>query len=286
MKVTNFILVTCFLAVASLGSAFPPTPKSSTEVLPHKVNGTAKTDSASKVQTTVLDAANAASPIGNISPNCQMAILSIIINPEFLECVSIQAFNTIYPIITDPSFLQEFLKDPAKDYLKLEQLLIQFVTALCVEQKCSDEFDAAAIKDIQDGCKDELESNPLIQILFGVFVFYSPLRDIVCFKDKDQFCFDQTALTLIKLPPSPIKIIDGGFIDSIAVSDPTAICTECNNDIVNTIFNFLKAKKDQKDPIPFAILAKLGITDQKIDLAKTGAIVKCGLQFVDGSIEL
>jgi hypothetical protein len=182
--------------------------------------------------------------------------------------------------------LQEFLKDLANNYAKLEQPLTLFAAALCTISKCSDEGVAVAIKALQEGCKDELGSNLAIPLIFDAVVFYFPLRDILCFKDKDQFCFDQTALTLIKLPPSPIKIIDGGFIDSIAVSDPTAICTECNNDIVNTIFNFLKAKKDQKDPIPFAILAKLGITDQKIDLAKTGAIVKCGLQFVDGSIEL
>jgi hypothetical protein len=268
MKVKNLISITLLLAAASLGLALPA--NSTLEKLPSK-------QLSPDVQS-VLDSVPP-SVKATVSPQCQAAIFSIVISPEFLTCIPIASFVPLIPIVTDPTIIPKVLADPVHNYKLVEGPLIEFATAFCPAPKCSDKGVQAAIKTLQDGCKTDLVSNPLIQLLFDVAVFYSPIKDITCFKDKKQFCWDESILTIINLDPSPFNITGNPLLDSIAVAEPQAICTKCNKDIVNTIFNFLK-----NNDLALKVLASFKITDKEIGLAKLGVAVKCGAKFEDGTI--
>lgn len=313
MKKTFFTIL-LLLAVASLGLAFPQAPQAKTKNptymtpssesdLPQAKtkngNPEAKTKTTlmtpapeSKVpaapapttppaSTPLLASADAITNKFNISPQCGAAIFSIITSPEFLKCIPIPAFIPLIPIVSDPDLLKKLKSDPAGTFKTIEPALVKFSDGFCPAPKCSDKGVSGAIKILSDGCKDDLKTNQLIQIVFGATVFYSPLHDTVCFKNKKtkDYCWDESAKTIFSLPKSPIKIVDGGLIDSIAVADPDKVCTTCNKDIVNTFENFLKDNDLAKQ-----VLASLGVTDKMLELANVGIAVKCGISFEDGKV--
>jgi hypothetical protein len=286
MKVKNLLFITIFLAAASLGLALPPKiiplpglspknppPKASPpKSLPSNVTISPEVD---QVLATVPE-----SVIGGISKQCQTALLGLITSPEFLSCVPLKALLPLVPLVADPSILANFIKDPAKNYSPVEGPLIQFATLFCPAPRCSDKGVAGAIKIIEDGCKDDLANkNPFASAIFGAAVFYSPIKDITCFKDGKKFCWDESILTAISLPPSPFVITGDKFIDAVAVADPSAVCTNCNKEIINTFFNFIK-----NNDLALQILAGVGVNDKALTLAKTGVAVKCGAKFEDGKV--
>src|SRR5204863_7347169 len=128
-----------------------------------------------------LPTANPIELIGELSPECQAGLLSIVTNPEFFECVPVGA---LLPLLADPTFLPSILEDPVANGAKL----LPIFDAICAVPKCSDDGVATALKAVQEGCVKDLD-NPLIQMALGVLTFYSPVRDIICFKDnKGEFC--------------------------------------------------------------------------------------------------
>jgi hypothetical protein len=309
MKMKKILLFMLnLLAVASLGLALPPKAKTTTHTgittdhsaptFPPKATGITTVNPATPTlpaspTPVAVPASVPASPDelgqvlskvggGGVSPKCATAIFSLLTDPEILKCIPIQAFIPLIPIITDPSLLPKFLADPAGTFKKIEPPFIAFSKIFCAAPKCSDKLVQKAIKTFSDGCGAELKDNALIKAAFSLIVFYSPLHDTICFKTKkgDEFCWDDTLKTVFSLPKSPIKIVDGGLIDAVAVADPEAVCTRCNKDIVNTFFNFLKPS----NKLALQILAELGITDKALEQLKVFVAVKCGIKFEDGKV--
>lgn len=295
MKVKNLLFTTTFLAAASLGFARPPavpTPNLPSPP-PPALNATASppasnaTNQTASPQVALPQAAQALGDaptniLGDLSPQCQSALLGIATSPEFLTCIPIPSLLPLLPLVADPTLIQKFIADPAHNYPPVEQPLLQFASAFCPAPKCSDKGVAGAIQAIQDGCKEDLgKKNPFIEFIFTAAVFYSPIKDITCFKFGKTFCWDETILTFINLPPSPFKITGDKTIDAIAVSDPSAACTKCNKAIVNDFFNFIT---DKDNELARQILATAGFDQGKLTLAQTGVAVKCGAKFEDGNI--
>lgn len=273
MKVTLFI--TTFLAAASLGLALP-------QSLPTPSNVTAPSTSKGSPQIEQILADVPGGVLGDLSQKCQSALLSIVTDPAFLKCIPVASLVPLLPLVTDPSIIKNFIADPAKNFPPLESPLQAFSTAFCPAPKCSDQDVAGAIKIIQDGCKEDLDKkNPFIVMVFDAAVFYSPIHDIMCFKFDKAFCWDESILTVIKLPPSPIKVTGDKLLDAVAVSDPSAVCTKCNRAIVNTFLNFITAKGSE---LAQQILASFGIDQAKLDQLRTFVAVKCGINFEDGKI--
>lgn len=212
--------------------------------------------------------------ISELSPQCQGALLSIVANPEFFECVPVAA---LLPLLTDPTFLPSILKDPIANGPKL----LPIFDATCALPKCSDEGVKTALEAVTTGCASDI-NNPLIQLAIGAMTFYSPVRDIVCFKDnKDEYCLVETITNVLTLPPPPkdFKLL-GGIIDKLVVAEPKAICTPCNKAILNTVVNFLK-----KNPQALLILnAAFNVGENELFIGKLYVFLKCGFQFLDGKV--
>lgn len=212
--------------------------------------------------------------IGELSPQCQAALFSIVANPEFFECIPVGA---LLPLLTDPDLLPSVLKDPVANGPKL----LPIFDATCALPKCSDEGVKNAIETVTTGCAADL-TNPLIQLALGAMTFYSPVRDIICFKDnKDEYCLVETFTNILTLPPPPkdFKLL-GGIIDKLVVAEPRAICTPCNKAILNTALNFLK-----KNPQALLILdAAFHVGENELFIGKLFVFLKCGFQFLDGKV--
>jgi hypothetical protein len=214
-----------------------------------------------------------------LSTNCALSLLGVLTSPEALKCFPLTASVSLIPIILDPTIIQNFVKAPSnKTYEPVEQPFIQFADGLCKAPKCSDAAVQGGLKTLDAGCQDDIKAkNPVYTALVDIFTFYSPLHDSLCFQNpKKQFCWDESILTAINLPKSPIKIIDGGIIDSIAVADPPKVCTACNRAIVNTFGNFVKKSTAAQD-----ILVQLGVNTTLIEI---GVAVKCGIDFENGVV--
>lgn len=273
------IFVVLLLAVASLGLALPSPKSPKSPKVPNLPN------SPTLPPTSSLPA-SFASPqaLGDdlkISPSCATAIFTIVTSPEFAKCIPLQAVLPIIPVITDPNFLKNFKADPAGTFKKVEPSFVTFSKGFCPAPKCSDKGVQGAIKTLSDGCADDLKNNTLIQMLFAVTVFYSPLHDFACFKSSDSklFCWDESLKTIFSLPKSPLNITGDPLLDSIAVADCKAVCTDCDKSIVNTFFNFIKG-----NDLALKLLAGVGVDQKAIDGMKLGVAVKCGINFEDGKI--
>ncbi|CAG8652563.1 8950_t:CDS:1, partial [Racocetra fulgida] len=89
--------------------------------------------------------------IGDLSPQCQAAFLSIIVNPEFFECVPVAA---LLPLLTDPTLLPSVLKDPITNLPKL----LPIFDATCARPKCSDKFVNSSLSTLKTGCSDSKDA--------------------------------------------------------------------------------------------------------------------------------
>lgn len=210
--------------------------------------------------------------IGELSPQCQAAFLSIITSPEFFECVPVTA---LLPLLTDPTLLPSILKDPIANAPKL----LPVVDAICAAPKCSDKGIAGAISAVKEGCSADLK-DPLVPLALGVLEFYSPVRDIICFKDnKDEYCVVESVTKILTLPTPPFKLL-GGIIDKVATAEPKFICTPCNKAIVNTLLDFFK-----EHPEALELIENLThIGEEEFKLGELFLTVKCGFQFLDGKV--
>lgn len=221
-----------------------------------------------------IPTADPISLIGSLSPQCQGALLSIVTSPEFFECIPVAA---LLPLLTDPTLLPSVLQDPVHNAAKL----LPIVDAVCAVPKCSDEGVANAQKALAEGCSSEQDQkNPIAQLAFAAVTFYSPARDIVCFKDsKDEYCTVETVENILSLPPAPVKIL-GGVVDKVIVAEPKFICTPCIKAIVNTLIDFFKEHPEALDIVEKAF--KIG--EEELKIGEIFLVVKCGLPFVDGKV--
>ncbi|GBB91656.1 hypothetical protein RclHR1_01900021 [Rhizophagus clarus] len=221
-----------------------------------------------------IPSANPIELIGELSPQCQAALFSVVANPEFFECVPVAA---LLPVLTDPEFLPSFIKDPITNGPKL----LPIFDATCSIPKCSDEGVKNAIQTVTEGCAADIK-NPLIQLALGAMTFYSPVRDIICFKDnKDEYCLVETFTNILSLPapPKDFKLL-GGIIDKLVVAEPRSICTPCNKAILNTVVDYLK-----ENPAALALLnAAFNVGPNEFFIAKLYVFLKCGFEFMDGKI--
>ncbi|CAB4393861.1 unnamed protein product [Rhizophagus irregularis] len=212
--------------------------------------------------------------IGELSPQCQAALFSVVANPEFFECVPVSA---LLPALTDPDFLPSILKDPIHNAAKL----LPIFDATCALPKCSDEGVKGALEAVTQGCAADL-ANPIIQLALGALTFYSPVRDVMCLKDKkDEYCVVETVTNVLSLPdpPKDFRLL-GGIVDKLLVAEPKAICTPCNKAILNIVANFLK-----KNPVALALLdASFHIGENELFIGKVYFFLKCGFQFLDGKV--
>ncbi|RIA92306.1 hypothetical protein C1645_820907 [Glomus cerebriforme] len=212
--------------------------------------------------------------ISELSPQCQAALFSIVANPEFFQCVPVAA---LLPLLTDPTLLPSVIKDPLHNAPKL----LPIVDAVCADPKCSEKGVAAASQAVAEGCAKDA-NNPLVPLIQGVLLFYSPVRDVICFKDnKDQYCTVETVTTVLTLPPPPkdFKLL-GGLIDKLAVAEPKFICTPCNKAMVNTLIDFF-----EEHPEALAIVEEVfHIGQEELFVAKLYGFLKCGFQFLDGKV--
>jgi len=212
--------------------------------------------------------------IGELTPECQAAMLSIITSPEFFECVPVAA---LLPILTDPTLLPSVLKDPIHNAAKL----LPAIDAICADPKCSDEGVANAVKALQGGCSSEQDQkNPIAQLATFAVTFYSPVRDIICFKDyENEYCTVETIKNILSLPPAPIKLL-GGIIDQVIFAEPKSICTPCNKAMVNTLIDFFKAHPETLEIVEKAF----NIGEEELKIGEIFLAVKCGSPFVDGKV--
>lgn len=212
--------------------------------------------------------------IGELSPQCQASLLSIVTSPEFFECIPIGA---LLPLLTDPTLLPSVLSDPIKNGAKL----LPVVDAICADPKCSDEGVANAIKTLKEGCSSGSDlKNPIAQLAIAAATFYSPVRDILCFKDfENEYCTVETIKNILSLPPAPIKLL-GGIIDQVIFAEPKFICTPCNKAIVNTLIDFFTAHPEALDILEHAF--KIG--EEELKIGQIGLAIKCGSPFVDGKV--
>jgi hypothetical protein len=258
MKLSSFTTPLFLVAAASLGFA-NQLPNITTPNLPAQ-----------------LPAANPVELLGQLSPGCQAGLLSIVANPEFFQCVPVAS---LLPLLFDPTFLPSILKDPVANGAKL----LPVFDAICSVPKCSDDGVEKALQAIQTGCKKEIEDdNSLIKLALGVLTFYSPGRDIICFKDnKDQFCLADSLTSILTLPapPADFKLL-GGIIDKVIAAEPKFICTPCNKAILNTVVNFLKKNPAAVDALEKAF--KIG--EEELFIGKIFVFLKCGFEFLDGKI--
>jgi hypothetical protein len=219
--------------------------------------------------------------LGPITPQCQSTLFEIMSGSEFFKCIPITAFPHIIPIIANSKIIQELLSDPTHNYKEIREPLIKFSKKICAAPKCKDKSVEDAIKLFKNGCKDDIVNNKFIKTLLDVAVFYSPIRDITCFKDKiGDFCWDRTLKTIFNLPSSPIIIVDTPIIDSVALAEHETVCTACNKAIFITIFNFLTESDNAKE-----ILKLYGIGDKEISIIKFFVAFKCGFEFEGGEID-
>lgn len=253
----KFLFICCFLvAVASLGLA---------NKLPN-VTAPAIPDTIPTEDPITL--------IGELSPQCQTSLLSIVTSPEFFECIPVAA---LLPLLTDPTLLPSIIKDPIKNGAKL----LPVVDAICADPKCSDDGVAAAQKAIKDGCSSKNDQeNPIVQLADLATTFYSPARDIMCFKNyKDTYCLVETITNILTLPPAPIKLL-GGIIDQVIFAEPKSICTPCNKAIANTLIDFFTAHPETLDLVEQAF----HIGEEELKIGQVFLAVKCGSPFVDGKV--
>ncbi|KAF0536687.1 hypothetical protein F8M41_009082 [Gigaspora margarita] len=153
----------------------------------------------------------------------------------------------------------------------------EFSNNICSVPKCADEDVQKTIQAIESGCQTDLNNNnTLAELIYGVFVFYSPLRDSICFKNHDEFCVHETLNTTLNLPDSPIKITGIPIIDAIAVADSKPVCTKCNKDIIRTFGMFIK-----NNTLALQVLAHAGINQNSIDTMRIGIAVKCSIKFLE-----
>lgn len=256
MKITSLITPLFLVAAAGLGLA-NNLPNITVPPLPAQI-----------------PTANPIELIGELSPQCQSALLSVVANPEFFECVPVAA---LLPLLTDPTFLPSILKDPITNGPKL----LPIFDATCALPKCSDSGVKNALKTVSEGCASDL-NNPLIQLALGAITFYSPVRDVICFKDnKDEYCLVETVTNILTLPapPSDFKLL-GGIIDKLVTAEPRSICTPCNKAILNTVVDFLK-----KNPAALLLLnAAFHFGENELFIGKLFVFLKCGFEFLDGKI--
>uniref|UniRef100_A0A1D1ZFQ9 E3 ubiquitin-protein ligase HUWE1 n=1 Tax=Anthurium amnicola TaxID=1678845 RepID=A0A1D1ZFQ9_9ARAE len=256
MKLSSFFIPLTLVAAASLGFA-NNIPNVSIPALPPSI-----------------PSANPIELIGELSASCQAGLISIVTNPEFFQCVPVGA---LLPVLTDPTFLPSIISDPIANGAKL----LPVFDAICGVPKCSDDGVANALKTVEESCAKDLK-NPLIQLALGVLTFYSPVRDIICFKDnKDEYCLVESITNVLTLPPPPPDFhLLGGLTDKLFVAEPKFICTPCNKAILNTAVNFLK-----KNPIAVKILeTAFNIGDEELLLGKIFVFGKCGFEFLDGKV--
>ncbi|CAG8833728.1 34772_t:CDS:1, partial [Gigaspora margarita] len=202
---------------------------------------------------------------GNLSARCETALVKIFTGLEFLACVPIQALLSLVPIISE---IENIKKNP-RELLQYLGSIDQFSNGICLSPKYSDKGVQSVIQTIENECITDLNNNnTFVELIFSIAVFYSPLRDSICFKNNDVFCIHETAdITL--------NYINGNnIIDAIAVADPEHVCTQCNKDIINTFDNFLK-----NNPLALQALSRAGFNQTHIDTVKTGVAVKCGIKF-------
>jgi hypothetical protein len=212
--------------------------------------------------------------IGELTPQCQGALLSVVTSPEFFECIPVTA---LLPLLTDPTLLPSVLQDPIKNGAKL----LPAVDAICADPKCSDAGVAAAQKALKEGCSSEQDQkNPIAQLAIAAVTFYSPARDIICFKDSEkEYCTVETIKNILALPPAPVKLL-GGVIDKVVFAEPKFICTPCNKAMVNTLIDFFTAHPEALEIIENAF----HVGEEELVLGKIGLAVKCGAPFVDGKV--
>jgi len=212
--------------------------------------------------------------IGDLSPECQGALLSVVTSPEFFECIPVAA---LLPVLTDPTLLPSVLADPLKNGAKL----LPIVDAICADPKCSDDGVAAAQKAIVAGCSSaQDQKNPIAQLAIAAVTFYSPVRDIICFKDSaKEYCTVETITNILSLPNAPIKLL-GGIIDKLIFAEPKLICTPCNKAMANTLIDFFTAHPEALEIIENAF----HIGEEELVIGKIGLAVKCGAPFVDGKV--
>jgi len=256
MKITSLFTPLFLVAAAGLGLA-NNLPNITVPALPAKI-----------------PSPNPIELIGELSPQCQAALFSVVANPEFFECVPVAA---LLPLLTDPDFLPSILEDPIKNGPKL----LPIFDATCSIPKCSNKGVKGAIKTVAEGCSADL-TNPLIQLALGAMTFYSPVRDIICFKDnKDEYCLVETVTNVLSLPaPPPDFKLLGGIIDKLVVSEPKAICTPCNKAILNTAVDFLK-----ENPAALSMLSTaFNIGPNELFIGKLFFFLKCGFEFLDGKV--
>ncbi|CAJ0762707.1 24218_t:CDS:2 [Entrophospora sp. SA101] len=218
--------------------------------------------------------------VEDLSQSCQTALLSILTSSELIQCIPIPAFLPLLPILVDPSEIASLISNPKTGLQKLQPNLIEFSNEFCAAPKCSDQGVAYAIKTIQTGCNPDDMKTTAMKIIFPAAVFYSPVRETICFKDSgnpSHFCLVENDITTsINLPKSPFNLGGGDFIDSIVVADPTAICTTCNKAIYNTIDNFINSND----------LAKKILAGDQVLLYQVRVFfaIKCGIGFEDGKV--
>jgi hypothetical protein len=214
--------------------------------------------------------------IGSISRQCQKTLFELATGSRFLICVPLPDILPSFLISTDNNTIEEVLSDPRNNYKTLlEEPLKKAVDSFCSAPRCSDEEIVNIIDTIKGGCEPDLSKNPLLQFIFDVTAFYPAAKDILCFKNGNVYCWDETVLTISNSPPSPYNITGIPFVDSVAVADPEEICTKCNKDIVTALFTFIDNSNHT-----IQLLESLNIiTDETITNIKLGVAVKCGLEF-------
>ncbi|RIB07377.1 hypothetical protein C2G38_2214613 [Gigaspora rosea] len=214
--------------------------------------------------------------LGNLSASCEDALSKIVLSCEFLTCVPIPALLPLVPMIPEIGNIKKNLRE----FLNYLDPIDQFSNIICLVPRCSEKGVQSAIQEILNRCTTELnKNNTIVGLIYGAAVFYSPLRDSICFKNNNVFCIHETANITFTLPNPPFNITDNTIIEAIAFANPEQVCTQCNKDIINTFGNFL-----ENNTLALQVLAQAGINQILIDTMKIGIAVKCGINFEDGEV--
>ncbi|RIB29610.1 hypothetical protein C2G38_1041709 [Gigaspora rosea] len=166
----------------------------------------------------------------NITSTCEQELTKLFQSSDLNSCSSFNMF---------------FLQDTSLD-------------SYCSALKCNDNTISADVTEIKSQCATDLAAkDSTVTFLKNFFVFNSPIRDSLCFKNSSGGYCDSAS------------ILD--YISGMNATLPTDItCNDCDKAIINTFVNYFKAHPES-------------VADLPADPAsfKNSVTTKCGASFLD-----
>ncbi|CAG8818337.1 33837_t:CDS:1, partial [Racocetra persica] len=124
----------------------------------------------------------------NLTTLCAQSISSAADDKSLNNCLPMKSLELGLPSLLDKS---------SNDQSRKLNVLSQFVKNTCALKPCSNDVIQQTLQTLKSQCSQELESkNLIITTIFGLFRYYSLVRDIICLRDSankyNSFCVLET----------------------------------------------------------------------------------------------